>query len=620
MQQEADRVRSFTRRALFVGGAQVAFFGGLVARLYHLQVQRSSEYTLLAEDNRVNQRLLIPARGQILDRHGRQLARNVPTYRVRVIREQAGDLRDTLQRLAGLIALPPERIESVIAETRLHRAFVPVSVREDLSWDEVSRIAVHSPELPGVVLDSGLLREYPYGDVLAHVLGYVGAVSQAEQAADADPLLQLPDFRIGKSGVERTYDKVLRGRSGLSRVEVNAIGREIRELDRNEGEPGEDLQLSLDLDLQRFCFARLSSELSASAVVIDVRTGGVLALASVPSYDPASFTGGLRRSLWTELRDNPRTPLVNKCIRGQYPPGSTFKMMTALAALEAGVSPTYEVFCPGHMSLGAARFHCWKEHGHGSISLVQALGQSCDVYFYDLARKIGVDAIAEMANRFGLGHKLDVDLPGEQPGLVPTREWKKKTLKQSWQKGETLVCGIGQGFVLATPLQLAVMVARLANGGIPVSPWFARRPGQEPPALEPIPVSPTSLGYVLKGMHEVVHGARGTARKAAVDMPGIEIGGKTGTAQVRRISKAERAAGRHKRKDLPWEERDHALFVCFAPYHDPRYAVSVIVEHGMSGSGTASPVARDIMRKTLELNPVGADLRPPQAAAAGRTT
>jgi penicillin-binding protein 2 len=272
------------------------------------------------------------------------------------------------------------------------------------------------------------------------------------------------------------------------------------------------------------------------------------------------------------------------------------------------------------MSLGAARFHCWKEHGHGSIGLVQALGQSCDVYFYDLARKIGVDAIAEMANRFGLGHKLDVDLPGEQPGLVPTREWKKKALKQSWQKGETLICGIGQGYVLATPLQLAVMVARLANGGIPVSPWFARRAGEEQPALQPIPVSRTSLDYVLKGMLEVVHGARGTARKAAVGMPGIEMGGKTGTAQVRRISKAERAAGRHKRKDLPWEERDHALFVCFAPYHDPRYAVSVIVEHGMSGSGTASPVARDIMRKTLELNPVGADPRPPQATAAGRTT
>ena len=242
----------------------------------------------------------------------------------------------------------------------------------------------------------------------------------AEQAADDDPLLQLPEFRIGKSGIERSHDRALRGRAGFSRVEVNAIGREIRELDRREGEPGADLQLSLDLDLQRFCVARLSSQLSASAVVLDVRTGGVLALASVPSYDPAAFAGRLRQSVWGELRDNPRTPLVNKCIRGQYPPGSTFKMMTALAGLEAGIAPTFQVSCPGYTNLGSARFHCWKEHGHGRIGMVQALGQSCDVYFYDLARRVGIDAIAAMAHRFGLGHTLGIDLPGEQPGLIPT--------------------------------------------------------------------------------------------------------------------------------------------------------------------------------------------------------
>jgi penicillin-binding protein 2 len=614
MQQEADRARSFTRRALFVGGAQVAFFGALVGRLYHLQVQRSAEYGLLAEDNRVNQRLLIPARGHILDRNGIALARNVPTYRVRIIREQAGDLRATLQRLGQLISLPPEQIESVAAAARAHRAFVPMTVREDLSWDEVSRIAVHSPDLPGVVLDSGLLREYPYGDVLSHVLGYVGPVSQAEQQRDPDPLLQLPDFRIGKSGIERTYDKMLRGRSGLSRVEVNAIGREIKELDRTEGEPGADIQLSLDLDLQRFCFARLTSELAASAVVIDVRTGGILALASVPSYDPASFTGGLSRSLWTELRDNPRHPLVNKCIRGQYPPGSTFKMITALAGLEAGaITQSSKIFCPGSVSLGSARFYCWKDHGHGSVNLLNALEQSCDCYFYEVARRVGVDAIAEMANRFGLGHRLDLDLPGEQPGLIPTRAWKKAALKQSWQKGETLICGIGQGYVSTTPLQLAVMTARLANGGLAVKPHFVQPADAPPPA--PLGVSKASLDLVLHAMREVVHGPRGTARKANLGLPGIEMGGKTGTAQVRRISKTDRASGRHKREDIPWEERDHALFVCFAPYHEPRYAVSVIVEHGLHGSTAAAPIARDIMRKTLELNGVAAE---PQTATAER--
>jgi penicillin-binding protein 2 len=601
MQQEAERVRSFTRRALFVGGAQVAFFGALAGRLYHLQVQRNQEYGLLAEDNRVNQRLLIPPRGRILDRNGVALALNVPTYRVRVVREQAGDLRAVLLRLAGLVHLTPEQIEATLAEARTRRAFVPMTVREDLSWDEVSRIAVHSPELPGVVLDSGLLRRYPYGEVLSHVLGYVGAVSQAEQQRDPDPLLQLPDFRIGKNGIEHSYDKVLRGRSGLSRVEVNAIGREIRELDRNEGDPGEDLKLTLDAELQRFCFARLSSELAASAVVLDVRTGGVLALASVPSYDPAAFRGGLSRSLWTELRDNPRHPLVNKCIRGQYPPGSTFKMMTALAGLEAGaITESAKIFCSGSVSLGNARFHCWKERGHGAVNLLNALEQSCDCYFYEVARRIGVDAIAEMANRFGLGHRLELDLPGEQPGLVPTRAWKKAALKQSWQKGETLICGIGQGYVTTTPLQLAVMTARMANGGLAVRPHFVRPADAPPPA--PLGVSKESLDLVLHAMREVVHGPRGTARKANLGLPGIEMGGKTGTAQVRRISKADRAAGRHKREDIPWEERDHALFVCFAPYVEPRFAISVIVEHGLHGASAAAPVARDIMRKTIELH------------------
>jgi penicillin-binding protein 2 len=615
MQQEADRARRFARRALLVGGVQSAFFVALGARLYHLQVHRSAEYTLLAEDNRANQRLIIPPRGQILDRTGRPLARNVPTYRVRIVREQTRDLPQVLTRLAGLVSLPPDQIEAVLAEARKLRPFVPVTVRTDLSWDEVTRIAVRSPELPGVVLDAALLREYPYGDVLAHVLGYVGAVSEAEQEEDPDPLLRLPDFRIGKNGVERGYDRRLRGRAGLSRIEVNAVGREIRELERNDGEPGEDLRLSLDLDLQRFCAARLSSELSASAVVVEVDSGAVMALASVPSFEPAAFTTGLRRSTWTELRDNPRTPLVNKCIRGQYPPGSTFKMMTALAALEAGISPTLQIRCAGSMGLGSARFHCWREHGHGRLGLIQALEQSCDVYFYELARRLGIDAIAAMAGRFGLGQVSGIDLPGEQPGLIPTRAWKKEAFQESWHQGETLVCGIGQGYVLATPLQLAVMTARLANGGRAVTPWFARDGVQIGAAPASIGVAPSSLEVVLRGMRDVVHGGRGTARSAALGLPGVEIGGKTGTSQVRRISKADRAAGRHKRKDIPWEQRDHALFVGFGPFAAPRYAVPVVVEHGQGGAKVAAPIARDILRKTLELDP-GSTL-PAVVAAAG---
>lgn len=612
MQQEADRGRSFSRRALFLGGGQVAFFGGLLGRLYHLQVSQGPQYTLLAEDNRANQRPIISPRGEILDRHGRQLARNVPAYRVRIVREQAGDLSAVLGRLAALVPLPAETIATIEAEARERRAFLPVTVREGLSWDEVARIAVRAPELPGVMLDSELLRDYPHRELLAHVLGYVGAVNETEQAEDPDLLLRLPDFRIGKSGIERRYDRKLRGSPGLSRVEVNAVGREVRELERREGTPGDDVRLGLDLDLQRFCMARLASELSASAVALDVRTGAVLAMASVPSYDPASFTGGLRRNLWAELRDNPRTPLVNKCIRGQYPPGSTFKLITALAALETGIDPTARVRCSGFTYLGNARFHCWREHGHGAVGLVQAIEQSCDVYFYEMARRIGIDAIAATASRFGLGQNLGIDLPGEQPGLIPTRAWKRAALDQPWHQGETLVCGIGQGYVLATPLQLAVMTARLANGGLAVKPWLALPEEAAPP--EPIDVQPKHLELVLRGMRDVVHGGRGTARSADPKLPGVEIAGKTGTSQVRRISKADRAAGRHKRKDISWVERDHALFVGYAPFAAPRFAVAVIVEHGMSGSKAAGPIARDILRKCLELEP------PEVASTGGRPT
>jgi penicillin-binding protein 2 len=603
----ADRTKSFNRRALIVGAAQTALLGVLAGRLWQLQVEHSSQYALLAEENRVSQRLTVPARGRIFDRTGEMLARNVPSYRVRVVRENTRDLQDTLQRIARFVPLDDRQIEEILSTARTQRAFVPVLVRDGLDWDEVTAVAVHSPEMPGVVLDSSLLREYPYGEVLAHVLGYVGPVNEEEQTEDPDPLLKLPEFRIGKNGIESAYDRKLRGRAGLRRVEVNAIGREIRELDRDDGLAGEDIHLSLDLELQQFTYERLSAELSASSVVVDVNTGAVLALASVPSFDPTAFLSRLSHQQWKEWRDSPRTPLVNKCIRGQYPPGSTFKMIVGLAALEAGlVTPSYDVFCGGYTSLGNARFHCWKSHGR--VALHEAISQSCDVYFYDLARRVGVDGIAAMARRFGLGHVLDLDLPGERPGLVPTSEWKREALGEPWQRGETLVVGIGQGFMLATPLQLAIMTARLCNGGRAVKPWFVRDKTEPFRSSPSVGVSQENLDHILKGMEMVVNHSRGTARRHALTLEGVQMGGKTGTSQVRRITRAERAAGLHKRKDRPWEHRHHALFVCFAPIAAPRYAVSVIVEHGQSGSAAAAPIARDIMTRVLELDPSGRTL------------
>jgi penicillin-binding protein 2 len=614
--REGDRLRVFSRRAVLLGAAQLGLFATLAGRLYYLQVVDADQYALLADENRINHRLLPPARGRIFDRHGATLAQNDPTYRVYVTREQAGDVRATLDRLARLILLPEERIALVLADVARRRPFVPIAVREDLNWTEVARIQIHTPDLPGVTLDAGLVRSYPAGALLAHIVGYVAPVSERELTGD--PLLELPEFRTGKNGIEKVYDQALRGRAGLSSFEVNALGREIKELHRQDGEPGRDLTLTIDLDLQRYVHQRLSGEESAAAVVLDVHTGDVLALVSVPTFDPQAFTNGLSREAWRALTGNPRTPLVDKAISGQYPPGSTFKMIVALAALESGLAgPDYEVYCPGSLELGQHTFHCWKRWGHGSLKLVDAIAQSCDVYFYDIARRVGVDAIARMARRFGLGERLEIDLPGERPGLVPDRAWKQATRGVPWQLGETLIVGIGQGYMQATPLQLAVMTARIANGGRAVRPRLVQPDPQADAAIVPAPVPPLgvsdwALRFVQQGMFEVVNGARGTARVAALADPEVALAGKTGTSQVRRISRAERQTGVRKNEEKAWEERDHALFVAYAPYRAPRYAVAVVVEHGGSGSQAAAPLARDIVARALELDPTRA--RPPVTA------
>jgi penicillin-binding protein 2 len=417
MQQEADRLRWFKRRSILLGAGTFGLFGTLVGRLWYLQMEQGQRYQLLAESNRVSERLVLPPRGRILDRAGRPLAENVPTYRVRVVRELARDLPGTLEKLAAVVAVTPERIAEVLRQAKTRPRFVPVSVREDLSWAEVSAIAVRAPELPGIILDSGTVRSYPESTTVAHVLGYVGPVSEPELKSDADPLLQLPDFRIGKQGVERSYDPVLRGAAGLSRVEVNAVGREIRELDRDEGRAGDDLTLSLDLDLQRFCMNRLAAEISGAVALVDVRDGGVLALASVPGFDPTLFQNGISSRNWASLRDDKLAPMVNKAFKGEYPPGSTFKMMTAIAGLETGViKADTRIRCTGSIWMGSIEFHCWKKGGHGSLDLPQSLEHSCDCYHYEVARRLGIDRLAEYARRFGLGEPTGIDLPSERPG------------------------------------------------------------------------------------------------------------------------------------------------------------------------------------------------------------
>ena len=606
--RDLDRVKTFNRRVAMLAGGKFVLLSALVGRLYYLQVLQSDRYATLSDENRINIRLLPPPRGRILDRLGEALATNRLNYRIVLVSEQTPSIEMTLDALAALIPLSERDYQRVLREAERKRDFVPITVRENLSWAEVSSIEVHAPDLPGVMIDVGQTRYYPLGATAANITGYVAAVSEDELTGD--PLLELPDSRIGKNGVEKIYDLALRGKAGNSHVEVNAYGRIIRELDRNEGQPGDDLMLTLDVGLQRYVAARLSNE-SAAAVVLDVNSGGVLALASSPSYDPNAFTKGISSAAWNELLQNPHKPLISKAIAGQYPPGSTFKMMVALAALESGIAtPGHRVTCIGKTTLGDRDFHCWKRGGHGTLKMVEAIEQSCDVYFYDVALRCGVNRIAEMARRFGLGAATGVDLYGERPGLIPDRDWKLATYYVPWQKGETLVAGIGQGYVLATPLQLAVMVARLANGGFAVTPHLLRRADSAdagdntgPPAFDSLGISEASLALVAEGMDRVVNGNRGTARGARITEPELAMAGKTGTSQVRRISKSERLTGVLKNEQRPWEERDHALFVAYAPVDEPRYAIAVIVEHGGSGSRAAAPVARDILRETQRRDP-----------------
>jgi len=593
---EKLRARVFGRRAAILAGGQLALFVGLGARMYYLQVLQADRYRTLADDNRINLRLLAPRRGTITDRFGEPIATNVQNYRVVIIREQTDDMDATLARLAKLLAADSFDAKRIRHNARRRRAFVPITVRENLSWDEVSRLEVNAPNLPGVGIEVGLTRHYPLGGVAAHVLGYVAAVSEADLTND--PVLQLPGFRIGKRGIERRFDKALRGKAGNSQIEVNAFGRVIRELSREEGQPGTLLSLTLDAGLQALAAERLALENSASAVVMNVHNGDILAMASSPGFDPNDFSAGMSRKTWRRLIRDPYSPFTNKTIQGQYPPGSTYKIPVALAALESGITTDHRVFCRGFIELGNRRFHCWKRHGHGQMNIQSAIIESCDVFFYDIALKIGVDRVAEMARRLGLGAKYEFDLDGQKAGLIPTRAWKQAAIGGSWQKGETVVAAIGQGYVLTTPLQLAVMTARAVNGGFAVLPRLTRGAAGDDGAPVPQPVFP-SLGIsersrrlVAEAMDQVVNHGKGTARKSRIEDPAMAMGGKTGTSQVRRITMAERAGGVRKNKDKPWRERDHALFVGFAPVIAPQYAVAIVVEHGGGGSKTAAPIAR----------------------------
>jgi penicillin-binding protein 2 len=612
VKREVQRTGVFTRRALLVMGGQVAALGALGAKLYQVQVVDGARYSTLADSNRISARLIAPPRGRILDRVGVVLAGNRLNWRALLIAEQVDDVGACLDNLNRVVGLPDHERMRIEREVRRHRRFIPVMVREFLTWEDMAKIEVNAPDLPGIVIDVGTTREYPLSEKLAHIVGYVAPANEEDVAEDS--MLALPGIRVGRAGMEKAHDEALRGRAGAVQLEVNAVGRVIRELDRQEGIPGQDVGLTIDAELQQNVLTRLGDE-SASAVVMDCRNGEVLAMTTTPSFDPSLFNSGVSQAQWIEWTSNRKAPLINKATSGLYAPGSTFKMCVALAGLEAKVlSPADRISCPGYLDLGDTRFHCWRKGGHGSLDLHGGLKNSCDVFFYEVARRVGIDRIAAMGHRLGMGIDTGIDLPGARPGMIPTREWRISH-GHYWNIGDTIVSGIGQGYILVTPLALCTYAARIATGRT-VVPHLTRtmnavlQPGATDDHWPVLGLPERGLQAVRQGMFAVVNEAGGTAPGArlpdSVSQGGrVQLAGKTGSSQVRRVSRELREHGHFNSENLPWELRPHALFVAYAPYDNPRYAVSVVVEHGNAGAAAAAPLARDIMTDTLLRDPAG---------------
>ncbi|GAA0546475.1 penicillin-binding protein 2 [Rhizomicrobium palustre] len=618
--KDKSRYNTFTRRALVMTGAMGGVLAVLGGRFYQLQIMKGDEYRIDAENNRISQRFVFPPRGRIIDRFGVELATNRRNYRVVIVAEQASEgVEAALDAVSKIIEIDPLRREKILHDISQNKRFAQVPIAENLTWEEFARINQHLPYLPGVQPDVGETRAYPFGDEMSHLLGYVAQASQKDQENDPDPLLAQPGFRVGKRGIERQFDGQMRGDAGRSRVEVNAYGRVIRELANIPGKPGQDVWLTIDCQLQRYAEERLAGE-SAACVVMDASNGDVLALVSTPGYDPNHFNVGISNAVWQDLLHNDHKPLMNKVLSGAYPPGSTFKTAMVIAAMENGLGDL-QCNCTGSMTLGNHEFHCWawKKGGHGGVDIHRALAVSCDIFFYEVARRLGIDKIEAVARGLGLGAPTGIEMPGEVNGCMPSAAWKLARYGVPWQQGDSLSAGIGQGYVLTTPIQLAQMVARIASGKA-LTPRLVHQVGNVvQPRVIPadLPFSPEAMEAVRKGMQAVCEPG-GTANAWRITEPGMEMAGKTGTAQVRVITKAERQSGVKTDAQLPFNLRDNGLFVGFAPVENPRYACACIVEHNAAPHPQVA-ATRDILRFAQQRDPVKMPVAYPIRAAQNRT-
>ena len=571
----------------------------LIGRLFYLQITQGERFFAMAEKNRTAISLIMPERGKIYDRNGVVLADNQKAFQAVLIKEQASDYKKTIENFKKLIPLEEEEENRILKEIRYKRAFMPVQVKDNLTKEQMVVLQLNAPSLPGIQIEKTMLRHYPQGNLNAHLVGYVSLLNERDTDV-VSAWFDMAGYRIGRTGLEQSLEKQLRGRPGFIKKEVNALGRTVGMMEEERAVAGDNITLTIDNRLQKVATDAMKNE-SGVVILMNVQNGEILSFVSTPSFDPNIFLAPISQKTWDSLMNNQKKPLQNKAVSGTYSPGSIFKLVVGLSGLENGIiTPDKRVYCSGVTHVGNQKFHCWKKEGHGALTLREALRHSCDVYFYEMAQKIGPEKIIETAKKLGLGQSVETELTHDKTGLLPSPEWKETARKDTWRMGDTLNLSIGQGFLLTTPMQLVQLVSAIANGGYLPDAHFVKKENIQ---KEKMPLfNDATLRLIREGMYDVVNHENGTAYGSRFNLAGMRMAGKTATTQVRRISLKEREEGLKKQKDMAWESRDQALFAAYAPTEKPKYAVIVVVEHGGGGSTAAAPVASKVLKEALRLD------------------
>jgi penicillin-binding protein 2 len=590
---DIERNQLFTRRAFLLMSGKLGLLSILAGRMYYMQALRSSEYKTLSDKNRVSLITLYPQRGNIIDRNGKLIAISNENFRIILDRRENPNYKSSLEYLFSIFEFPNTQKEKIYQKIKKTSVKVPIVLWERASWQEVAVIEENLPYIPGIYVEVNKLRFYPYDFSSSHLVGYIGSVNEQEKK---DSFYQnVGDFDIGKAGIEKFHDEDLRGNFGFKKMEVNAHGLFIRELTESKSMAGKDLNLTIDIELQNDIYNKFSKYVGGAAIAVDIHNGNILHFISSPGFNPNKFVGGVSNDYWGELLKDDFKPLINRSINNSYPPGSIFKLIVLLAALESGVSPDHLVSCTGHMTVGSRKFRCWYKPGHGTLDMYGAIKHSCNSYMYAVSKIIGAEAIISMAKRFGFGEKTGIDLPGEITGFIPDKDWKISRFRQGWQIGDTVNTSIGQGYTLVTPLQLACMAGAIANGGTIYKPNFVESAISQ--VMRKINVSKEHLGIIRQGMFQVSNAPGGTAYGSRVTDDKYKIAAKTGTAQV--MSKRD---DNHNlsAESVHWTQRNHALCIGYGPFENPRFACAVVIDHGGSGSSAGAPMVRDILHGLMK--------------------